>query len=170
MHSSAPPPLLWCGSLSTDVDGWLCECDACWKQSPPSTQYTSLPACPAPSPDAAVSAASARRVCRWASATPLLRTLPSLSLAAWFLRGSCTLRPCDSKCRFPIRFARINAFWKHIVKHIVVPFQKAICFLNSSLIIILCPSKSGLMNKHIVNHISGLMIHFWVPCARLSPD
>jgi hypothetical protein len=38
----------------------------------------------------------------------------------------------------------------------------------------LCPSKSGLMNKHIVKHIvpclSGLMIHFWVPCARQSPD
>ena len=36
----------------------------------------------------------------------------------------------------------------------------------------LCPSKSGLMNKHIVKHInvSEDNISFLVPCARLSPD
>ena len=77
------------------------ECDACWKQSPPSAQYTSSPACPTPSPDAAASATSAIRLCRSTAATPLLRALLSLSLAAWLLRSSCTLRPCDSKCRFP---------------------------------------------------------------------
>jgi hypothetical protein len=43
----------------------------------------------------------------------------------------------------------------------------------------LCPSKSGLMNKHIVKHIvkhtvktvnkhivKHIMIHFWVPCTE----
>ena len=69
-------PRSFCGSLSTDVDGWLSECDACWKQSPPSTEYSSLPPCPPPSPDAAASAASACRVWRLFWATPLLRALP----------------------------------------------------------------------------------------------
>ena len=39
----------------------------------------------------------------------------------------------------------------------------------------LYPSKSGLMNKHIVKHIAlwdNIVKHisFLVPCARLSPD
>ena len=52
--------------------------------------------------------------------------------------------------------------------------QSADGFVLACLSGALFPSKSGLMNKHIVKHIVlhdfGVMTHFWVPCARLSPD